>query len=66
MRILAMFSAAFAAAAALRAYALPAAWGWLPGLCLAALAAVLLFLHGDPVRRVRTIALGLAAGFLWC
>lgn len=66
MRILAMFSAAFAAAAALCAYALPAAWGWLPGLCLAALAAVLLFLHGDPVRRVRTIALGLAAGFLWC
>ena len=66
MRILAMFSAAFAAAAALCAYALPAAWGWLPGLCLAAIAAVLLFLHGDPVRRVRTIALGLAAGFLWC
>ena len=66
MRILAMFSAAFAAAAALCAYALPAAWCWLPGLCLAALAAVLLFLHGDPVRRVRTIALGLAAGFLWC
>ena len=66
MRILAMFSAAFAAAAALCAYALPAAWGWLPGLCLAALAAALLLLHGDPVRRVRTIALGLAAGFLWC
>ena len=66
MRILAMFSAAFAAAAALCAYALPAAWCWLPGLCLAALAAVLLFLHGDPIRRVRTIALGLAAGFLWC
>ena len=53
MRILAMFSAAFAAAAALCAYALPAAWGWLPGLCLAALAAALLLLHGDPVRRVR-------------
>ena len=66
MRILAMFSAAFAAAAALCAYALPAAWCWLPGLCLAALAAALLLLHGDPVRRVRTIALGLAAGFLWC
>ena len=66
MRILAMFSAAFAAAAALCAYAHPAAWGWLPGLCLAALAAALLLLHGDPVRRVRTIALGLAAGFLWC
>lgn len=66
MRILAMFSAAFAAAAALCAYVLPAAWGWLPGLCLAALAAALLLLHGDPVRRVRTIALGLAAGFLWC
>ena len=32
MRILAMFSAAFATAAALCAYALPAAWGWLPGL----------------------------------
>ena len=66
MRILAMFSAAFAAAAALCAYVLPAAWCWLPGLCLAALAAALLLLHGDPVRRVRTIALGLAAGFLWC
>ena len=65
MRKLAIFSMAFAGAAALYVWLLPQAAALISAAALAAAGIGLCFLHTDPAKRIRICAFGLAAGLLW-